>query len=140
MPLTVALNSMTHLESKGIPSEVSKALKQDVMEGRSLSDSMAKQRIIFTDLYINMVRAGEQSGALVDVLRRLADHYNRFAEVQSKFLSALIYPAIVASVGVVIVIFFMSFMLPKFMTMFEGMNVQLPWATQMLMGVSHVFG
>ena len=45
MPLTVALNSMTHLESKGISAEVSKELKQDVMEGRSLSDSMAKQRI-----------------------------------------------------------------------------------------------
>src|SRR5947208_5095787 len=47
MPLTVALNSMTHLESKGISAEVSKQLKQDVMEGRSLSDAMAKQRLIF---------------------------------------------------------------------------------------------
>src|SRR5262249_38830341 len=64
MPLTVALNSMTHLESKGISSEVSKQLKQDVMEGKSLSDAMAKQPLIFSDLYVNMVRAGEQSGAL----------------------------------------------------------------------------
>ena len=56
MPLTVALNSMTHLESKGIAAEVSKELKQDVMEGRSLSDSMMKQPRIFSDLYVNMVR------------------------------------------------------------------------------------
>jgi len=139
MPLTVALNSMTHLESKGIPSDVSKALKQDVMEGHSLSDSMAKQRIIFTDLYINMVRAGEQSGALVDVLRRLADHYNRFAEVQSKFTSALVYPAIVATVGIGIVIFFMTFMLPRFMKIFEGLKVPLPMATRILIGISDVF-
>jgi len=139
MPLTVALQSMSHLESKGIPSQVSKDLRQDVMEGKSLSTSMGRHPHIFTDLYRNMVQAGEQSGALVDVLKRLADHYERFAEVQSKFLSALIYPAIVASVGVVIVIFFMSFMLPKFMTIFEGMNVPLPWATQMLMGVSRAF-
>src|SRR3989442_13847449 len=62
MPLTVALNSMTHLGTKGISAEVSKELKQDVMEGRSLSDAMAKQPTIFSDLYINMVRAGEQSG------------------------------------------------------------------------------
>src|SRR6266446_2345477 len=95
MPLTVALNSMTHLDSKGIPSSVSKDLKQDVMEGKSLSDAMAKQPLLFSDLYVNMVRAGEQSGALVEVLRRLADHYERFAEVQSKFVSAMIYPAIV---------------------------------------------
>src|ERR1041385_6352905 len=59
MPLTVALNSMTHLESKGISSEVSKQLKQDVMEGKSLSDALAKQPLIFSDLYVNMVRAGE---------------------------------------------------------------------------------
>ena len=140
MPLTVALQSMTHLESKGIPSDVSKDLKQDVMEGKSLSDAMTKQNDVFSDLYVNMVRAGEQSGALVEVLKRLANHYERFAEVQSKFISALIYPAIVACVGIVIVIFFMTFMLPKFMTIFEGLKVPLPWATQMLMNVSHFFG
>jgi type IV pilus assembly protein PilC len=140
MPLTVALNSMTHLESKGIPADVSRMLKQEVMEGRSLSDAMAKQKIIFSDLYINMARAGEQSGALVDVLRRLADHFNRFAEVQTKFKSALIYPAVVASVGIGIVIFFMTFMLPRFLTIFEGLKVELPMATKILVGISNYFG
>lgn len=139
MPLTVALQSMSHLDTKGIPSEVSKNLKQDVMEGKSLSDSMTKQSEIFSDLYRNMVQAGEQSGALVDVLRRLSEHYERFAEVQSKFKSAMIYPCIVASVGVVIIIFFMTFMLPKFMQIFEGLKIELPWATQMLMSMSKVF-
>lgn len=139
MPLTVALNSMTHLESKGISSEVSKQLKQDVMEGRSLSDAMAKQAHIFSDLYVNMVRAGEQSGALGEVLQRLSQHYERFAEVQQKFVSALIYPAIVASVGVVIIFFFMTYMLPKFLSMFEGMNVPLPPTTQFLVGISRLF-
>src|SRR6516164_1475641 len=95
MPLTVALNSMTHLETKGISADVSRELRQDVMEGRSLSDSMAKQPRIFSDLYVNMVKAGESSGALVDVLRRMADHFERFAQVQSKFTSALVYPAFV---------------------------------------------
>ena len=104
MPLTVALNSMTHLGSKGISSEVSKQLKQDVTEGKSLSDAMARQPVVFNDLYVNMVRAGEQSGALYEVLKRLADHFERFAEVQSKFVSALIYPAVVLSVGVGIII------------------------------------
>ena len=62
MPLTVALNSMTHLETKGIPKTVAVGLRQEVMEGRSLSDAMSKQPLIFTDLYVNMVKAGEQSG------------------------------------------------------------------------------
>src|ERR1700722_8537506 len=99
MPLTVALNSMTHLESKGIPADVTKQLKQDVMEGKSLSDSMRQQPHIFSDLYVNMVRAGEQSGSLVEVLRRMATHFQQFAEVQAKFTSALIYPAMVICMG-----------------------------------------
>jgi type II secretory pathway component PulF len=139
MPLTVALNSMTHLETKGIPAEVSRELKQDVMEGRSLSDSMAKQPRIFSDLYINMVRAGESSGALVEVLRRMADHFERFAQVQSKFTSALIYPAFVTVVGIGIMFFFMTYMLPTFLTMFQGLNVELPVMTQLLISISHIF-
>jgi type II secretory pathway component PulF len=140
MPLTVALQSMSHLETKGIPADVSRQLKQDVMEGKSLSLAMGKQPHIFNDLYRNMVQAGEQSGALIEVLLRLATHFERFAEVQSKFKAALIYPTIVACVGVVIVIFFMTFMLPKFMTIFQGLKVKLPWSTQMLMNVGDFFG
>ena len=139
MPLTVALNSMTHLESRGISAEVSKNLRQDVMEGRSLSDAMAKQPRIFSDLYVNMVRAGESSGALVEVLRRMAEHFERFASVQQKFTSALIYPAFVGVVGVCIMFFFMTYMLPKFMSMFQGMDVPMPAMTQMLIGLSHIF-
>ncbi len=136
MPLTVALNSMTHLESKGIPSDVSKELKQEVMEGRGLSAAMAKQPHIFSDLYINMVKAGESSGALVEVLKRLATHQQQFAEVQAKFKSAMIYPMLVCCVGAGIVAFFMFFMLPRFMTIFTGFNMELPLPTRLLMGFS----
>ena len=140
MPLTAALNSMTHLDSKGIPSEVARHLKQDVTEGKSLSDAMARQSIVFSDLYVNMVKAGEQSGALEEVLRRLAAHFERFAEVQSKFKSALVYPAIVACTGVVIIVFFMTYMLPRFTSIFEGLKVPLPASTQVLISISKFFG
>jgi type II secretory pathway component PulF len=139
MPLTVALNSMGHLESKGISPEVSKQLRQDVMEGKSLSDSMEKQPLVFSDLYVNMVRAGEQSGALEEVLRRLATHFERFAEVQQKFVSALIYPGIVGGVGVSIIVLFMTVILPKFTSIFTDMNVPLPKSTQILISVSGLF-
>jgi type II secretory pathway component PulF len=139
MPLTVALNSMTHLESKGIPKEVSQGLRQEVTEGRGLSDAMAKQPRIFSDLYVNMVRAGEQSGSLEQVLRRMADHFSQFADVQAKFKSALIYPAMVCCVGAGIVTFFMFFMMPKFMDIFNGFGVELPLPTKLLMGFSKFF-
>ena len=127
---------MTHLESKGIPAEVSRGLKQEVTEGRGLSEAMAKQPQIFSDLYVNMVRAGESSGSLVEVLRRMASHFERFAEVQAKFKSALIYPAMVIFVGSGIVAFFMFFMMPRFIEIFSGFGVELPLPTRMLMGFS----
>ena len=140
MPLATALQSMTYLETKGIPSEVSRQLRQEVTEGRGLSDAMAKQPRIFSDLYVNMVRAGEQSGALVDVLRRMADHFEQFAQVQAKFKSALIYPAVVCGVGVGIIIFFMTFILPRFMSIFGSMGFnQLPTATVLLINTSNAF-
>jgi type IV pilus assembly protein PilC len=139
MPLTVALQSMTHLESKGIPKNVAKDLRQEVMEGRSLSDAMSKQPVIFSDLYINMVKAGEQSGSLVEVLRRMAHHFQQFAEVQSKFTSALIYPALVICVGIGLIIFFIYFMLPRFLEMFTGFGIELPLPTRILMKISYVF-
>jgi type II secretory pathway component PulF len=136
MPLTVALNSMTHLESKGISADVSRELKQEVTEGKSLSDAMAKQPRVFSDLYVNMVRAGEQSGSLVEVLRRMASHFQQFAEVQAKFTSALIYPAMVCCVGMGIIAFFMFFMMPRFTMIFEGFAIQLPLPTRMLVAFS----
>lgn len=136
MPLTVALNSMTHLESKGIPASVSRDLKQEVSEGKGLSDAMAKQPKIFTELYINMVRAGEQSGSLVEVLRRMAIHFNQFAEVQSKFKSAMIYPALVVCMGIFLIAFFMFVMMPQFTTIFRGFNIELPLLTRILIGFS----
>ena len=137
MPLTVALNSMTHLESKGIPADISRDLRQEVTEGRGLSEAMSRQPEIFSDLYVNMVKAGEQSGSLVPVLRRMATHFNTFAEVQAKFKSAMIYPAMVSCVGLGIVCFFMFFMLPRFTEIFKGFNVELPLPTKILMGSSH---
>jgi type IV pilus assembly protein PilC len=139
MPLTAALNSMSHLESKGIPKQASLDLRQEVMEGRSLSDGMVKQPLIFSDLYVNMVKAGEQSGALVEVLRRMASHYERYAEVQGKIKSAMIYPLLVCLVGFGLMLFFIYFMLPQFAKMFSGFNVELPLPTRIMLGVGELF-
>jgi type II secretory pathway component PulF len=138
MPLTVALNSMTHLETKGIPAEVTRALKQEVSEGKGLSEAMAKQPHIFSDLYVNMVKAGESSGSLVEVLRRMATHFQQFAEVQAKLTSALIYPALVIFMGIGLVGFFMFVMMPQFTTIFTGFNIELPLPTRMLIAASNL--
>ena len=135
MPLSVALNSMISISGKGISEEVAMELRQNVTEGKTLSEAMRRHPVIFNEMSINMVRAGEESGALEQVLRRLAKHFERFAEVQSKFISAMIYPAIVCLVGFVIILFFMTYMLPKFSEIFESFNATLPKSTLFLMGV-----
>ena len=147
MPLTLALNSMVSISGKGISEEVAGELKKDVTEGKTLSEAMAKHPVTFNEMSINMVRAGEESGALEQVLRRLAIHFERFAEVQSKFISAMIYPLIVCFVGFAIILFFMVFMLPKFKDIFDDMGdgAALPISTQLLMSlgeyaISPVFG
>jgi type II secretory pathway component PulF len=142
MTVTVALNSMTSLEIKGIPPELIERLRQDVMEGKNLSVAMAVHPHIFTEMYINLVRAGEQSGGLVDVLRRLAEHYEKFAELRHKVTSALVYPAFVLTVGIAMGLFFMLFMMPRFQQIFEGMTgpggkkVELPAPTKLLLFIS----
>jgi len=139
MPLTGALNSMTNLESKGIPPEVSRGLFNEVREGKTLSNAMALYPHSFPDMYLNMVKAGETSGSMVEVLKRLADHYERFAEVRSKVTTALVYPLFVMGLGVVLIFIFMSYILPKFMAIFDGMNVNLPTSTRLLQGMSSFF-
>jgi len=137
MPLTMALQSMSQLGSKGLLSEVSLELRREIMEGRSLSEAMARQPHIFSELYVNMVRAGEQSGALTEVLHRLAAYYAQFAELRQQIISAMVYPAIVLVVGVGVMTFFLTKLLPSFMVIFEGMDIPLPWSTRVVVGISH---
>ena len=139
MPLTGALSSMVNIESGGVPPSVTESLLHDVQEGRNLSAAMAAHSDIFPEMYINMVKAGESGGSLVEVLKRLADHYERFAEVQQKVVSALVYPAFVMGLGFILIFVFMSYILPKFMTIFDGMKVALPLSTQILQSLSDFF-
>jgi type II secretory pathway component PulF len=84
-----------------------------------------------------MVKAGEQSGALEEVLRRMSGHFARFAEAQGKFKSAMVYPLLVCLVGVALVWFFMTKVLPQFLGLFASFdNVTLPMTTQVLVNTS----
>ena len=139
MPLTSALNSMISLEGSGVSAAVSEQLLHDVREGHNLSAALAKHPGIFPEMYVNMIKAGESGGSLVEVLLRLAEHYERFAEVRQKVTSALVYPAFVVVLGLVLIFVFMSYILPKFMKIFDGMKVSLPLSTQILQSMSDFF-
>jgi general secretion pathway protein F len=107
-------------------------VRQKVNEGSSLADALAEHPKVFTTLYVNMIRAGESSGALDVVLVRLADFTEAQAALKNKIMGAMLYPAIMLVVGVAIVAILFIVVIPKVTTIFADMNVTLPWTTQIL--------
>lgn len=117
---------------KGILSDIS----EKVNEGSSLADSMAAYPKVFPQLYINMIRAGEASGALETVLFRLAEFLEKQLEMQGKITSAMVYPVVLSVLGGIIVTVLMVGMVPKITGMFKDMNAELPWNTRLLIWAS----
>ena len=111
-------------------------VKQRVNEGASLADALADHPRVFSNLYVNMIRAGESSGALDVVLGRLADFTESAATLRNKLIGAMLYPAIMLLVGISIVSILFAVVIPKVPKIFEDMNVTLPWTTRVLIAPS----
>lgn len=111
-------------------------LCERIVRGENFSSALARHPDTFEPLYSNMIRAAEASGAMVEVLRRLADHYERFDSMRSKIKSALSYPAIVMIFGVFAVIAALVWIIPKFQKVFDSMGATLPLPTRILIGMS----
>lgn len=116
-----------------------KALTQvheDLNEGLPLSECAAKHKRIFPPMFINMVRAGEVSGALDDTLERLGNHFEKQHETTQKIKSALSYPFVVAIIAVAVVIFLLTNVVPTFAGMFLDFGDELPAITQFVLAAS----
>ena len=138
MTLGAALNCLAGHGGGVTPSaRTAAALRDRIVRGESLSDAVAAHPKSFPELYANMVRAGEASGALADVLSRLVVHYERMLDMQERILMAMAYPAIVLSLGVVTVIVAMVKIVPQFQKVFDSMHMVLPLPTRILLGISH---
>lgn len=111
-------------------------LRDRIVRGEQLSTAVTAHPESFPPLYGNMIRAGEASGAMIEVLRRLSDHYERNENMKSKIKSALAYPIIVLVLGVAAVIFTMTWILPQFKKIFDSIGAGLPLPTRILMGTS----
>ena len=115
---------------------VCKDLTSRIVNGESFSDAVGHHPKTFQPLYANMIRAGEASGAMVDVLRRLVEHYERSDSMRAKIKGALRYPCFVLGFGVVAVVITMKVIIPKFQKVFEQLGGQLPGATRALMDIT----
>ncbi len=115
------------------------AIRKDVTEGTKTSQALRKHPNQFSDLYCDLFEAGEDSGALETILRRLADYQEKSVAIRKKIKGALTYPAAVIVVASVVVSIIMIFVVPVFSKMFHSFGAQLPYPTLVVIAVSNFF-
>ncbi|MDE0089139.1 MAG: type II secretion system F family protein [Candidatus Poribacteria bacterium] len=133
--LEVTLEQITNPELNRIISQV----KTDVEQGATFNVALEQHPKVFSELYVNMVKAGEAGGVLGEVLERLAEFAERQRVLRNQVVSALFYPAILFGLMVTAVIVLMILVIPKFTDMFLEFNAELPLPTQVLITVSDAF-
>jgi len=111
-------------------------VKADVEGGTSLHEALAKHPLYFDDLYVNLVEAGEQAGALESLLDKVATYKEKTEALKKKVKKALFYPAAVLVVAVIVTIILLIFVIPQFESLFKGFGADLPAFTQMVINIS----
>ncbi len=112
-------------------------IKQDVEAGKPFSEALARYPKVFSPLYVNMVRASEMSGNFGEMLERIGEYLTQQMETRSMVRGAMIYPCVIGFMAVSVTIFLLTFVLPKFVSLFAGKEHLLPKPTKMLLAMSH---
>lgn len=135
-PLEEALRTIGSQSDRRGVRRVVMATHAQVLEGYRLADAMAQQGNAFPPLYRAMVAAGESSGALPQILERLAELLERQQQLRARLAGALVYPAALAFTAVLVVAALMGFVVPKVVEQFDSMGRALPWLTRAVIAVS----
>jgi len=138
VPLSRALVILCKEASNPAAQAKWKEIHDYVVDGMSLADAMAKSPETFPRVYIAMVQAGEVGGFLDLVLAQIADFQSREKDLKSKVMAAMLYPTILLVLALGVLVFLLTFFIPKFQTMFSGMGAALPVPTQIVLAISHV--
>ncbi len=136
IPLVQALSILSEqVDNKSLKAVVN-TVKGDIESGMSFCDALAKHPAVFSDLFINMSKAGEASGMLDEVLDRLASYLEKTASLQRKVSSSLVYPAVVITMAMLITAVLLIKVVPTFKNIFETLGGKLPPPTQLLILIS----
>ncbi len=138
LPLVRCLDVISQQTPNPKMQEVIKNLRNDVQTGMAFSDAMKKHKKVFSNLYHSMVRAGEAGGMLDLVMERLATFLENEHETRSKIISAMTYPAFMVMVCFFVMVILFTVVVPNFQVMFADIDMALPIATQVLLGLSEV--
>jgi type IV pilus assembly protein PilC len=140
LPVLRSLRILEHQMRPGVLKNALIDVVDDVESGSTLSEAFGKHPKCFDRLYVNMVKAGEAGGALEIILKRLADFKEKAQSLKRRITGAMVYPAVVITVAVLILTGIMVFIIPKFEKIFSDFKLKLPWMTQVLIDTSRWFG
>ena len=138
LPLVQSLTILAQQTENKTLKDVTKAVVYDVEAGNTLADALSKHPKAFTDLYVNMVAAGEAGGILDTILLRLATFLEKNDALVRKVKGAMVYPAVIISVAMIAVAVLLIFVIPTFQGMFASVNMELPLPTRVVIGASHI--
>jgi len=136
VPIDRALRLLEGITESAAMRELTLELLREIKEGRSLAAAMEGYPRVFSKMYVNIVRAGEEGGILHELLPELAEFLETSAATRQTIVSAMIYPAVLLVTGIVSVLLLLVFVVPQFATMFEDAGTQIPPAAQFLLNLS----
>ena len=140
LPLASSLRTVSEQTQNKSMRTVVEDILTNVEAGKSLYEAFSQHADIFNGVYLALIRAGETSGTLDIALRRLADQEEKDAALLSKIRGALVYPAIILAVIIAVLAFMMIMVVPQVRDLYEDMGEELPFLTELLVGISNFFG
>jgi general secretion pathway protein F len=140
LPLVDALGVLIEQSARKTIQGLLADVREQIREGRALSVALESYSSDFSPIFVHMVRAGESSGALDQILFRLADFLEQQLALKNKVTNAALYPALMSAVGVAVLFFLMTFVVPKITGVFAELKQALPWPTLVLIGISRFLG
>lgn len=136
VPLVRCLSILQGQTENAAFAKIISAVRSDVEGGATLSSALGKHPRVFDTLFVNLVRAGEAGGILDGILQRLATYLENSEALKSKVKGALTYPVVILAIAGLVVLALIMFVLPQFKSIFESMNVELPFITKFLLQLS----
>jgi type II secretory pathway component PulF len=117
---------------------VIRQVADDIERGNSFSEALARHPQVFSNLTVQVIQVAERGGVLDESLRLVADELDRHVEIRSKIKRALAYPAVVAAVGGLVVLFVLAFVIPEFAGLFHEQSMPLPFVTRLIVGTANL--
>lgn len=139
LPLSQAMQTLQLQTSSDKLKEVLRAIRSEIEAGSSLSQALEQHPDVFSPLYVNLVRVGEASGKLDQVLNNLADSVERSYTFRSNLRAAMIYPALVTVTMIGVFIFLVTFVVPQLAQVYESFDADLPLQTRLIIAISDLF-